>query len=91
MKINLTYITVFFLIIGIYGCGTADDSVDDPLESETITIQTPEPETELGEGLVLGSYAPDFELTDGYENLHTLSEHLDAGKNVVIVFYRTGG
>lgn len=91
MKISLTYVTLFLLLIGVYGCGTSDNSVDDPLESDSMTIQTPEPEAELGEGLVLGSYAPDFELSDGSGNLHTLSEHLDAGKNVVIVFYRTGG
>ncbi len=79
------------LLIGIIGCGSSDNPIDVNKDTETTTMPVTEPEEELGEGLVLGTHAPDFELSDGYENMHTLSEHLDDGKNVVIVFYRTGG
>lgn len=90
MKKRFTLLTVAFLLIGIYGCGTSDD---DPIDetTETVTMPVTKAEAELGEGLVIGTHAPDFELSDGSENLHTLSEHIDSGKNVVIVFYRTGG
>lgn len=79
------------LLIGIYGCGSTDNPIDVNKDSETTTMPVTELEEELGDGLVLGTHAPDFELPDGYGNKHTLSEHLDDGKNVVIVFYRTGG
>ena len=78
------------LLIGIIGCGSTDNPIDVSKDTETTTMPVTELEKELGEGLVLGTHAPDFELSDGYENMHTLSEHLDDGKNVVIVFYRTG-
>ncbi len=44
-----------------------------------------------GEGLKIGGTAPDFELSDGNGNIHSLSEYLGKDKMVVIVFYRTGG
>lgn len=42
-----------------------------------------------GEGLRIGSQAPEFELPDGNGQLHSLSEHIESGKNVVLIFYRT--
>lgn len=59
---------------------------------ESVTLQpTPQTESNLGQGLIIGSRAPDFELSDGNGNLHSLSEYLDSGKDVVLVFYRFGG
>ena len=59
---------------------------------ENVTLQpTPQTEANLGKGLTIGSPAPDFELPDGNGNLHSLSEYLDTGKHVVLVFYRFGG
>ena len=59
---------------------------------DNVTLQpTPQIETNLGQGLTIGTRAPDFELPDGNGNLHSLSEYLDTGKHVVLVFYRFGG
>lgn len=59
---------------------------------DNVTLQpTPQTEANLGQGLTIGSPAPDFELSDGNGNLHSLSEYLDTGKHVVLVFYRFGG
>ena len=91
MKKRLTFLALAVLLVGIYGCGTSDDPIDDTTDTEEGTIPVTEAEAELGEGLVIGTHAPDFELSDGFGNKHTLSEHLDNGMNVVIVFYRTGG
>ena len=44
-----------------------------------------------GQGLNIGTLAPDFELPDGNGNLHSLSEYLGSEKDVVLVFYRFGG
>lgn len=57
-----------------------------------VTLQpTPQTEANLGQGLTIGSRAPNFELSDGNGNQHSLSEYLDTGKHVVLVFYRYGG
>lgn len=59
---------------------------------DNVTIQpTPQTEANLGQGLTIGSRAPNFELSDGNGNLHSLAEYLDTGKHVVLVFYRFGG
>ena len=59
---------------------------------DNVTLQpTPQTEANLGQGLTIGSPAPDFELPDGNGNLHSLPEYLDTGKHVVLVFYRFGG
>ena len=59
---------------------------------ENVTLQpTSQTESNLGQGLNIGSRAPDFELPDGNGNLHSLSEYLGTGKHVVLVFYRFGG
>ncbi len=58
---------------------------------DNVTLQpTPQTEANLGQGLTIGSSAPDFELPDGNGNLHSLSEYLDTGQHVVLVFYRFG-
>ena len=59
------------------------------LETVTLTkhVDGPVP----GEGLMIGTTVPDFELPDGNGDIHSLSEHIEKGKKVVIVFYRTGG
>lgn len=57
-----------------------------------VTLQpTSETESNLGQGLNIGRRAPEFELSDGNGNLHSLSDYLDVGKDVVLVFYRFGG
>lgn len=89
MQQTLTYLAIPLLLFCILSCGSTDNPVDGSKEIDTITET--ETEAELGEGLVIGTHAPDFKLSDGYGNTHTLSENLDEGKNVIIVFYRTGG
>lgn len=90
MKHKYALLILILFIIGSFGCGSSVDPIDDTKDSELDTIPITEPEAELGEGLIIGTHAPDFELSDGYGTKHRLSEHLDDGKNVVIVFYRTG-
>ena len=46
---------------------------------------------DLGQGLSIGSQAPEFELPDGHGQLHALTDYLGNDKKVIIVFYRTGG
>lgn len=43
-----------------------------------------------GTGLNIFSKAPDFELPDGNNKLHTLNDFIQDGKKVVLVFYRGG-
>ena len=69
----------------------------DVKELDSVTLQ-PSTETEIdpdelipGDGLKIGSIAPDFELPDGNGNLHALSDYLGQGETVVIVFYRYSG
>ena len=45
----------------------------------------------LGQGLSIGSQAPEFELPDGHGQLHALTDYLGNDKKVIMVFYRTGG
>ena len=42
-----------------------------------------------GQGLSIGTQAPDFELPDGNGKLHALADY-NADKNVVLIFYRGG-
>ena len=62
-------------------------------ETLELTVElTPlaEPEKlDPGQGLSLGSQAPDFELPDGNGKLHVLADY-NADKNVVLIFYRGG-
>ena len=48
-----------------------------------------EPE-EAGEGLPIPSEAPEFNLPDGDGKFHALSDYLEQGKKVVLVFYWSG-
>ena len=65
---------------------------DQVISIDSITIEpTSETEANLGQGLNIESRAPDFELPDANGNLHSLSDYLDSGKDVVLVFYRYGG
>ena len=92
MKQTHTFIVLAFLLLAALGCGTADNPISDVKELET--SEDPVSESvfvDLGQGLSIGSQAPEFELSDGYGNLHALSDYLGNDKKVIIVFYRTGG
>jgi hypothetical protein len=56
-----------------------------------VELAIPGHDLEPGEGLSIGSQAPDFELPDGSGELHTLSDSIANNQKVVLVFYRTGG
>lgn len=59
---------------------------------ELVVELTPlaEPERlDPGQGLSIGSRAPDFELPDGNGKLHALADYV-GNKNVVLIFYRGG-
>ncbi|RKU23653.1 hypothetical protein C6499_18070 [Candidatus Poribacteria bacterium] len=62
-------------------------------ETLELTVElTPlaEPEKlDPGQGLSIGTQAPDFELPDGNGKLHALADY-KADKNVVLIFYRGG-
>lgn len=62
-------------------------------ETLELTVElTPLPEAEQlppGQGLSIGSQAPDFALPDGNGKAHALADYT-ADRNVVIVFYRGG-
>ena len=65
---------------------------DATFEQQIGLTAIPEPvELPPGQGLSIGSQAPDFELPNGNGDLHTLSDYIRNDKKVVIVFYRTGG
>ncbi len=91
MRQTCMHLVLALLIFSVLSCGSTDNPVDSSKEIDPITVAETEAEAELGEGLVIGTHAPDFQLSDGDGNIHTLSEHLENGKHVVIVFYRTGG
>lgn len=56
-----------------------------------VELALPGHDLEPGEGLNIGSQAPDFELPDGNGELHAFSDYIGNDKKVVLVFYRTGG
>ena len=62
-------------------------------ETLELTVElTPRPEAErlpLGQGLSIGSQAPDFELPDSNGKAHALADYTP-NENVVLVFYRGG-
>ncbi|MDE0085820.1 MAG: redoxin domain-containing protein [Candidatus Poribacteria bacterium] len=92
MKQTQTFTALVFSLLAALACGTADNPVSNVTEFET--SETPLPESEhfdRGQGLRIGSQAPEFELSDGYGNLHALSDYLGNDKKIIIVFYRTGG
>ena len=68
------------------------EEAEDPVVIEAVPLPEPEPEPEAealdpGQGLPLGSRAPDFELSDGNGKLHTLNDYI-GNKHVVLVFFR---
>ncbi len=70
--------------------GSSDETVKlyvrlSPLDFEE-DIEPPLP----GTGLNILSEAPDFELPDGNNKIHTLTDFIEDGKKVVLVFYRGG-
>ena len=58
------------------------------LTVELTPLAEPE-ELDPGQGLSIGTQAPDFELPDGNSKLHALADY-KADKNVVLIFYRGG-
>lgn len=78
---QICMVFAFFLFTAL-ACDTADNPISEVKELETL---------ELGQGLNIGSPAPEFQLLDGYGNLHALSSYLGDNKKVIIVFFRTGG
>ena len=62
-------------------------------ETRELTVElTPLPEVEdlpPGQGLSIGSQAPDFELPDSNGKAHALADYV-SDKNVVLIFYRGG-
>lgn len=64
----------------------ADETLE--LTVELTALQEPE-KLDPGQGLSIGSQAPDFELPDGNGKLHAFADYA-ADKNVVLIFYRGG-
>ena len=65
-------------------------SADETFELDVELMAIPEPEElDPGEGLSIGSQAPEFQLSDGNGNAHALADYVGS-KNVAIVFYRGG-
>lgn len=63
---------------------------NDTFELDVELTAIPEPvKLDPGQGLSIGSQAPEFELPDGNGNEHALADYI-GNKNVVIVFYRGG-
>jgi hypothetical protein len=58
------------------------------LDLELTGISEPE-KLDPGQGLSIGSQAPEFELPDSNDTKHALADYT-ANKNVVVVFYRGG-
>ena len=56
-----------------------------------VELTMPKHDLAPGEGLKIGSQAPEFELPDGNGELHAFADYIGNNKKVVLVFYRTGG
>lgn len=57
---------------------------------ETVSLDKVTLELAPGQGLSIGSQAPNFELPDGNGTPHALSDYVGNNKKVVLVFYRGG-
>ena len=101
MKQIQTFFALTLLLLGAFSCGTSENPDSEvgistgtlPGEVESIDSESPVAnldELEPGEGLSIGSQAPDFELPDGNGELHALADYIGNDKNVVLVFYRMG-
>ena len=92
---NLPVQQPFTLTIAHAGYESKELAVHPIPASQTLELTvelTPlaEPEKlDPGQGLSIGSQAPDFELPDGNGKLHVLADY-NADKNVVLIFYRGG-
>ena len=92
---NLPVQQRFTLTIAHTGYEDKEVTVDPIPAAETLEVAvelTPlaEPEKlDPGQGLSIGSQAPDFELPDGNGKLHAFADYA-ADKNVVLIFYRGG-
>ena len=92
---NLPVEQPFTLTIAHTGYEDEAVAVDPIPASETLEltielVPRQEPERlDPGQGLSIGSQAPDFELPDGNGKLHALADY-NADKNVVLIFYRGG-
>ena len=92
MKQSQTFTILAFLLFAVLGCGTADNPISEVKEFEISEGPgSTSGHLEPGQGLSIGSQAPEFQLPDGYSQLHTLSDYFGNDKKVIIVFYRTGG
>ncbi len=78
MKQTQIFFALALFLLGALSCGTTDNLINQPEKLEP------------GEGLNIGSQAPDFELPDGNGALHALADYIGNDKKVVIVFYRGG-
>lgn len=92
---NLPVQQPFTLTIAHAGYGDKEVAVHPIPASETfeltvelMPLQEPE-RLDPGQGLSIGSQAPDFELPDSKGKLHALADYA-ADKNVVLIFYRGG-
>ena len=61
------------------------------LDKVTLVAFTLPDGLEPGEGLNIGSKAPAFELPAGSRELYALADYTGNDKNVVLIFYTTGG
>lgn len=61
------------------------------LDKVTLVVLALPDGLEPGKGLDIGSKAPKFELPDGNGELHALADYTENDKNVVLIFYTTGG
>ncbi|RKU37210.1 hypothetical protein C6496_10715 [Candidatus Poribacteria bacterium] len=92
MKQMRAYPAFAFFVLVALGCGTADNPISEVKEFEISEGTGSESgHLELGQGISIGNPAPEFELPDGNGQLHVLSDHIENGTKVVLVFYRTGG
>lgn len=73
-----------------YEVEVAPIAADKTFELDVELIAIPEPvKLDPGQGLSVGSQAPEFELPDGNNKKHALADYIQ-DKNVAVVFYRGG-
>ena len=92
MKQTQTYIVLASFLLIALSCGQTDNPMSEVKELEV--SENPLSESaylDIGQGLSVGSQAPEFQLSDGHGQLHALTDYLGNDKKLIIVFYRTGG
>lgn len=80
VSLSILLAAIIFLCLA---CGNADKALQD-----IVTMETTVEQFSLGEGLAIGTTAPEFSLPDADGNIHSLSDY--SGQKLVIVFYRFG-